>query len=52
MRKLKMLTFLILCFFYTAVSSNAADIEDGLWMYLPINEGKGEKVLDHGPHKI
>ena len=29
---------------------NAADIEDGLWMYLPLNEGTGETVTDHGPH--
>ena len=29
---------------------NAADIEDGLWMYLPLNEGTGDTVADHGPH--
>ena len=31
---------------------NAADIEDGLWMYLPLNEGVGEKVTDYGPNNF
>ena len=52
MRQLKVFTLLIVCFFYTVVSLNAADIEDGLWLYLPMNEGNGENVLDHGPHKF
>ena len=30
--------------------AHAADIEDGLWMYLPLNEGAGETVADHGPN--
>ena len=29
---------------------NAANIEDGLWMYLPLNEGAGQVVADHGPN--
>ena len=35
-----------------AVLLNAADIEDGLWLYLPMNEGAGNKVTDHGPHNF
>ena len=31
---------------------NAADIEDGLWMYLPLNEGSGNTVKDHGPNSF
>ncbi len=52
MRQLKMFALMILYLSITVVNTNAADIEDGLWMYLPMNEGKGEKVLDHGPHKF
>ena len=29
----------------------AADIENGLWLYLPLNEGQGNDVKDLGPNK-
>ena len=49
---------LVFCILWIAVFSvptvlvNAADIEDGLWMYLPLNEGAGEEVIDHGPNNF
>ena len=46
------LTLLITVLYCATFIANAANIEDGLWMYLPLNEGKGEKVRDHGPHKF
>lgn len=36
----------------TTLGLNAADIEDGLWMYLPLNEGRGDQVVDYGPHNF
>ena len=44
--------FLIAAFALPTVLVNAADIEDGLWMYLPLNEGAGEEVTDHGPNSF
>ena len=35
-----------------ALAINAQDIEDGLWLYLPLNEGQGDKVKDFGPHEF
>ena len=43
---------LIAVFSLLTVLANAADIEDGLWMYLPLNEGAGAKVADHGPNNF
>ena len=39
-------------FIAVAFVANAADIEDGLWMYLPLNEGTGQTVADHGPNEF
>ncbi len=45
-------TFLTAVFFAVTFICHSADIEDGLWMYLPLNEGAGEKVADHGPNNF
>ena len=50
MRQIMFFIALIAVFFVPLV--NAADIEDGLWMYLPLNEGTGEKVTDYGPNNF
>ena len=50
MRQVMFFTILITVFSTPTFLVNAADIEDGLWMYLPLNEGTGETVTDHGPH--
>ena len=50
MRKVIFSTILIAVFSMSAFLVNAADIEDGLWMYLPLNEGAGQEVADHGPN--
>ena len=50
MRQIMFFIALIAVFFLPTVFVNAADIEDGLWMYLPLNEGAGQKVADHGPN--
>ena len=52
MRQFLIFTLLITILFGATWASDAANIEDGLWMYLPLNEGKGEKVMDYGPHKF
>ena len=44
--------FLIAVLSLPAVLLNAADIEDGLWLYLPLNEGEGETVTDYGPNNF
>ena len=43
---------IIAVFSVSTLLVNAADIEDGLWMYLPMNEGAGGTVTDHGPHSF
>ncbi len=43
---------LIAVFSLSTLLVNAADIEDGLWMYLPLNEGAGNTVKDHGPNSF
>lgn len=50
MRQVIFFTLLIALLAVPTLLVNAADIEDGLWMYLPLNEGTGEEVTDHGPH--
>ena len=50
MSRVILFTTLIALFSVLTLLANAADIEDGLWMYLPMNEGTGETVIDHGPH--
>ena len=50
MRQVILFALLIAVFSMATFLTHAADIEDGLWMYLPMNEGAGEKVADHGPH--
>ena len=50
MRQVILFALLIAVFSMATFLAHAADIEDGLWMYLPMNEGAGEKVADHGPH--
>ena len=52
MRQFLFFIFMIAVFALPTVLVNAADIEDGLWMYLPLNEGAGEKVTDHGPNNF
>ncbi len=44
--------FLIAMLSLPAVLLNAADIQDGLWLYLPLNEGAGETVTDYGPNNF
>lgn len=43
---------LIAAFCAIPLAASAADIEDGLWLYLPLNEGKGDTVNDLGPNKF
>ena len=50
MRQVILSMILIALFSVPTFLANAADIEDGLWMYLPLNEGTGQAVTDHGPH--
>ena len=50
MRQVILFALLIAVFSMATFLTYAADIEDGLWMYLPMNEGAGEKVFDYGPH--
>lgn len=50
MRRVIFFAILIALFAVPTLLVNAADIEDGLWMYLPLDEGTGEDVTDHGPH--
>ena len=52
MRQVTFFTVLIAVFSATTFLSYAADIEDGLWMYLPLNEGAGQQVKDHGPNEF
>ena len=52
MRQILLTAMLIAVFSLLTFFVNAADIEDGLWMYLPLNEGAGEKVADHGPNNF
>ena len=52
MRQVVFFIFLIAGFALPTVLVNAADIADGLWMYLPLNEGAGEEVTDHGPNNF
>lgn len=50
MRQVILFTILIALLAVPTFLVNALDIEDGLWMYLPLNEGTGETPTDHGPH--
>ena len=50
MRQAIFATILITLLAVPTLFVHAADIEDGLWMYLPLNEGTGEEATDHGPH--
>ena len=52
MRQVIFFTLLIAVFSAGAFLAYAVDIENGLWMYLPMNEGAGQKVADHGPHSF
>ncbi|RKU32895.1 hypothetical protein C6499_02330, partial [Candidatus Poribacteria bacterium] len=52
MRQIMLSTVLITVFAMVTSLASAADIEDGLWMYLPLNEGAGEKVNDYGPNNF
>ena len=52
MRQIMFCTLLVVLFALPTICVNAANIEDGLWMYLPLNEGAGEKVADHGPNNF
>ena len=52
MRQIMLFIFLIAVLSVPTLLANAADIENGLWMYLPLNEGAGDKVSDHGPHNF
>ena len=50
MRQIMFLALLVVGLSLPTFFVNAANIEDGLWMYLPLNEGAGQKVADHGPN--
>ena len=52
MRQIMFFICLIAVFSVSTLLVNAANIEDGLWMYLPLNEGAGNTVKDHGPHNF
>ena len=52
MRQIMFLILVITVFSVSTLLANAADIEDGLWMYLPLNEGAGNTVKDHGPNSF
>lgn len=52
MRQIIFFASLIAVFSAATFLASAADIEDGLWMYLPMNEGAGNTVADHGPHNF
>ena len=52
MRQIMFFISLIAVFSLSTLPVNAADIEDGLWMYLPLNEGAGNTVKDHGPNSF
>ena len=52
MRQIMFLILVITVFSVSTLLVNAADIEDGLWMYLPLNEGSGNTVKDHGPNSF
>ncbi len=52
MRQVIFVTFLTVLLSALTFISYSADIEDGLWMYLPLNEGAGQKVADHGPNNF
>lgn len=52
MRQIMFFISIIAVFSVSTLFVNAADIEDGLWMYLPMNEGAGETVTDHGPNSF
>ncbi len=52
MRHVIFFTLLIAALSAATLLASAADIEEGLWMYLPMNEGAGNKVVDHGPHNF
>ena len=41
MRQVILFMILVALFSVPTLLVNAADIEDGLWMYLPLNEGNG-----------
>ena len=50
MRKIMFFSILIGVFSALTFLVNTANTEDGLWMYLPLNEGAGHEVADHGPN--
>ena len=52
MRQITFFIALITVFSLSTFLVNAADIEDGLWMYLPLNEGAGQTVADYGPNNF
>lgn len=52
MRYTLLFTILLVILSLVTQSSYTANIEDGLWLYLPLNEGRGETVRDHGPHNF
>ena len=52
MRQIILLTLLVTLVSAPPFLGHAVDIEDGLWMYLPMNEGAGQAVADHGPNEF
>lgn len=50
MRQVIFFAVLIVGFAAMTMLATAANIEDGLWMYLPLDEGTGEAAVDHGPN--
>jgi len=43
---------LIVALYALSLVANAANIEKGLFLYLPIDEGAGDKVKDYGPNNF
>jgi len=48
----KMMCLFVVISLVACLLAEAADIEKGLFLYLPIDEGAGVKVKDYGPKKF
>ena len=52
MRRKTGIYLLIVALYALSLVANAANIEKGLFLYLPIDEGAGDKVKDYGPNNF
>ena len=52
MRRKTGIYLLIVALYALSLVVNAANIEKGLFLYLPIDEGAGDKVKDYGPNNF